>query len=75
MQSVEFWAFLIYGSFGSSNCFGGGLRQLIWRIRTIGLYFLTDELHQRYMSGQKYAPGCHPSLVVCGIDIAGAGLF
>jgi len=59
-------AFLVYGSFGEQQPFRWRLRQAIWCIGLVGLYSLTDELHQRYV------PGRHGSLVDCGIDIVGA---
>ena len=61
-------AFLVYGSFGEQQPFRWRLRQAIWCIGIVGLYSLTDELHQRYV------PGRHASLVDCGIDIAGAAI-
>jgi len=61
-------AFLVYGSFGEQQPFRWRLRQAIWCVGIVGLYSLTDELHQRYV------PGRHASLVDCGIDIAGAAI-
>lgn len=59
-------AFLVYGSFGELRPFRWRLRQAMWCIGIVGLYSITDELHQRYV------PGRHASLVDCGIDVAGA---
>ena len=61
-------AFLVYGSFGEQQPFRWRLRQAMWCIGIVGLYSITDELHQRYV------PGRHASLVDCGIDIAGAAI-
>jgi VanZ family protein len=61
-------AFLVYGSFGEQQPFRWRLRQAMWCIGIVGLYSLTDELHQRYV------PGRNASLVDCGIDVAGAAI-
>src|SRR5271157_4125928 len=61
-------ASLVYGSFAEQQPFQWRLRQAIWCIGIVGLYSLTDELHQRYV------PGRHASLVDCGIDVAGAAI-
>ena len=61
-------AFLVYGSFGEQQPFRWRLRQATWCVGIIGLYSLTDELHQRYV------PGRNASLVDCAIDVAGAAI-
>jgi VanZ family protein len=61
-------AFLVYGSFGEQQPFRWRLRQAVWCIGIVGLYSLTDEFHQRFVSGR------HASLVDCGIDVAGAAI-
>jgi VanZ family protein len=61
-------ALFVYGSFAHEQPFRWRLRQAIWCIGIVGLYSLTDELHQRYV------PGRHASLVDCGIDVAGAAI-
>lgn len=61
-------ASLVYGSFAERQPFRWRLRQAIWCIGLVGLYSLSDELHQRYV------PGRNASLVDCGIDITGAAI-
>jgi len=61
-------ASLVYGSFAEQQPFQWRLRQAIWCIGIVGLYSLTDELHQRYV------PGRNASLVDCAIDVAGAAI-
>jgi VanZ family protein len=61
-------ASLVYGSFAEQQPFRWRLRQAIWCIGIVGLYSLTDELHQRYV------PGRNASLLDCGIDVAGAAI-
>ena len=61
-------AFLVYGSFGEQQPFRWSLRQALWCIGIVGLYSLTDEIHQRFV------PGRHSSLADCGIDVAGAAI-
>ena len=68
MTEYGILAFLVYGSFAEQQPFRWRLRQAIWCIGIVGLYSLTDELHQRYV------PGRHASLVDCGIDVAGAAI-
>ena len=66
MTEYGILAFFVYGSFAEQQPFRWRLRQAIWCIGIVGLYSLTDELHQRFV------PGRHASLVDCGIDVAGA---
>ena len=66
MTEYGILAFFVYGSFAGQQPFRWRLRQAIWCIAIVGLYSLTDELHQRFV------PGRHASLVDCGIDVAGA---
>jgi VanZ family protein len=68
MTEYGILAFLVYGSFAEQQPFRWRLRQAIWCIGIVGLYSLTDELHQRYV------PGRNASLVDCGIDVAGAAI-
>ncbi len=68
MTEYGILAFLVYGSFAEQQPFRWRLRQAIWCVGIVGLYSLTDELHQRYV------PGRHASLVDCGIDVAGAAI-
>jgi VanZ family protein len=68
MTEYGILAFLVYGSFAEQQPFRWRLRQAIWCIGIVGLYSLTDELHQRYV------PSWHASLVDCGIDVVGAAI-
>lgn len=61
-------ASFVYGSFAEQRPFRWSLRQAIWCIVIVGLYSLTDELHQ------KYVPGRNASLVDCGIDVTGGAI-
>jgi len=68
MTEYGILAFLVYGSFAEQQPFRWRLRQAIRCVGIVGLYSLTDELHQRYV------PGRNASLVDCGIDVAGAAI-
>lgn len=59
------FALLLYGSLEKEPQMPWSFRRAVLTLLVVGAYSLTDEFHQRFV------PGRGPSLVDCGIDLAG----
>jgi VanZ family protein len=62
------FTFLLYRSFGGRERLRSQPQVIFWCLAGTALLAFTDEFHQAFV------PGRTPSLVDCGIDVAGGGI-